>query len=333
MASRREVSCVLGIDTSNYTTSLCAVDASDGNMLAEARTILHVVHGEKGLRQSEATFQHVQNIPRVMASIQDQLARDGIQPRWVHIAASVRPRPWSNSYMPAFQAGASFGLAIAQMLSIPMTRTSHQEGHLAAAEYFEPMPSAPFVAVHISGGTCDVMVARRTPFGYRISRVGEGADLHVGQFVDRVGVALGLPFPAGPHLEALSKVDLELPEQLELPAPVRGARMSFSGPLTKALTAIEQGVPGPVVARAVQSCIARAIAKSVEYVVRTYRDRDPLDHVLIAGGVASNQVIQQDVVARLHRRLRAVRIAFAPPQFARDNALGVARIGYWRAHA
>ncbi|KRW91971.1 peptidase M22 [Alicyclobacillus tengchongensis] len=331
MASRRKVACVLGIDTSNYTTSLCAIDAQDGKMLAESRTLLRVANGAKGLRQSEAVFQHVQNLPKMMASLQDQLTRDGIEPRFVHVAASVRPRPWATSYMPAFHAGASFGLTIAQMLSIPMTRTSHQEGHLAAAEYFEPMPPTPFVAIHISGGTCDVMVVKRTPFGYQIVRVGEGADLHVGQFVDRVGVALGLPFPAGPHLEALSRVDLQSTEQLELPAPVRGARMSFSGPLTKALTAIEQGVPGPVVARAVQSCIARALTKSVEYVIRTHRD--PLDHVLIAGGVAANQEIQREVVARLGRRLRNVHIAFAPALFARDNALGVAQIGYWRIHA
>lgn len=322
-----DVPLVLGVDTSNYTTSVCAVSAEDGRLMAESRQLLQVPHGERGLRQSEAAFQHMRNFPSVMADLVDKIVSQGVRPVWRRIAVSVRPRPWASSYMPVFQSGLAVAASMAQSLGIPLTRTSHQEGHLAAAEYFAPMPSAPFVAVHLSGGTCDVVIARRTAFGYAIERLGESLDLHPGQFVDRVGVALGLPFPAGPHLEDLARRCGDATGELVLKAPVRGASMSFSGPLTAALRAAEAGVPPHEVARAVEACVARAVAKAVEYALRRF---ETSRHVLIAGGVASNRFIQSAVRSRLERRVPGAAVAFAPAEFARDNALGVASIGYWR---
>ncbi|AEJ43607.1 peptidase M22 glycoprotease [Alicyclobacillus acidocaldarius subsp. acidocaldarius Tc-4-1] len=306
------------------------MDAVLGRMVAEARRPLRVPPGERGLRQSEAAFQHVQNFPTVMAELLDQLTAEGIRPAWRRVAVSVRPRPWASSYMPVFQSGLAVAASLAQSLGIPLTRTSHQEGHLAAAEYFAPMPGAPFVAVHMSGGTCDVVLARRTPSGYAITRLGEALDLHPGQLVDRVGVALGLPFPAGPHLEQLARRCGTSPGELVLKSPVRGASMSFSGPLTAALRAVQAGAPAQEVARAVEMCIARSVAKAVEYAVR---HTGITRHVLIAGGVASNQFIQSALRSRLERRVPGIRVVFAPSEFARDNALGVATIGYWRERA
>ena len=54
--------CVLGIDTSNYKTSAAVVDA-DGNIVCDHRQLLRVKQGERGLRQSDALFQHVENLP------------------------------------------------------------------------------------------------------------------------------------------------------------------------------------------------------------------------------------------------------------------------------
>ncbi len=58
-----------------------------------------------------------------------------------------------------------------------------------------------FVCVHLSGGTTEVLKVGR---GLSIARLGSTTDISAGQLVDRIGVALGLPFPSGPHLEALA---------------------------------------------------------------------------------------------------------------------------------
>jgi N6-L-threonylcarbamoyladenine synthase len=320
--------CVLGVDTSNYTTSLCVISAETGQLLAETRQLLPVDAGERGLRQSEALFFHVQHLPVLMSELMGRLQSQSIRPEWSAVGVSVRPRPFAASYMPVFHAGAAFAESFALAVGIPLTRTSHQEGHIAAAEYEHPMHGRPFVAVHISGGTCDVVLAVETPFGYRIQTIGTGSDLHVGQFVDRVGVALGLPFPAGPSLERLSLSWRPSQGSIELPAPVKGADMSFSGPLSAALRAIADGHPPEAIARAVEACVARAVSKSVEYALRQSA-RDVAD-VLIVGGVASNAAIRRAVTERVQHRVRGVRVCFAPAPFARDNALGVARIAFRR---
>ncbi|MFB5191150.1 Kae1-like domain-containing protein [Alicyclobacillus fastidiosus] len=327
--------CVLGIDTSNYTTSVCAVAAVDGTLLASARKLLPVTDGQRGLRQSDALFFHVRQLPMVMGELMQHLHVAGVSPEWVAAGVSVRPRPYASSYMPVFQAGASFATSFTQAIGIPLVHTSHQEGHLAAAEHFVPVEGRRFVAVHISGGTSDVMIAERTAFGYKVDLIGEGLDLHAGQFVDRVGVHLGLPFPAGPELERLaSSLGHESSDEqpsFALPASVRGAQMSFSGPLSAAIRALDAGTSPELVASAVQRCIAQSVAKAVEYAIREHDDS--IREVLVAGGVASNAVICQRVTQRLLKRVRGVRVQFAPPEFARDNALGVARIAQGRFRA
>jgi N6-L-threonylcarbamoyladenine synthase len=69
------------------------------------------------------------------------------------------------------------------------------------------------LAVHLSGGTTELLSLR----GDELTLLGGTLDLHAGQFVDRVGVALGLPFPAGPHLEKLAvlgKAEARLPANM-----------------------------------------------------------------------------------------------------------------------
>lgn len=61
-----------------------------------------------------------------------------------------------------------------------------------------------FLLLHASGGTTDLLLAeKQTDSTYALTQAGGSKDLHAGQFVDRVGVALGLQFPAGAALEQL----------------------------------------------------------------------------------------------------------------------------------
>ncbi|MBX5436304.1 MAG: peptidase M22 [Alicyclobacillaceae bacterium] len=324
---------VLGVDTSNYTTSVCAISYENGAVVAEARRLLPVRQGERGLRQSEALFFHVRHLPALMDELMAGIARrpagqadkDGAE--WAAVGVSVRPRPWARSYMPVFWAGVSLAESMAQLWRIPLVRTSHQEGHIAAAWYhltggrLAPRLHEPFLAVHLSGGTSDVLWCTPTRFGYAIELIGAGADLHAGQFVDRVGVALGAPFPAGPWLESLA-AQAQAEPSLRLKVSVREASMSFSGPCTAALRAIEQGIPASEVALAVQVCIADSVAKAVH---RAWHGR-PVGDVIIAGGVASNRYIRQRIRQQLAEAAPGLRVSFAEPRFSSDNALGPASI-------
>lgn len=310
---------ILGIDTSNYTTSLCLIDEA-GAVVAEARQILRVDEGERGLQQSAAVFQHVQNLPRLLEQMSSS------QYRISAVTVSTRPRPKDGSYMPVFTVGASWARSIAALLEVPCYETSHQEGHIAAGEATTgQVPVDEFIAVHLSGGTSDILHIQRVQAGYTIDLLGTSTDLHAGQFVDRVGVALGLTFPTGPALEILARKQDENHENesVRLPSPVNGYDLSFAGPETAAMRLVAQGIQPSAIARAVESCIAKGLEKALLHVMRDLDLRD----ILIVGGVASNRYIRTRLQHRLEHPSVKARLYFAEPRYSVDNALGVATIG------
>lgn len=307
---------ILGIDTSNYTTSLCLVD-STGEIVSEQRRLLSVEEGERGLQQSAALFQHVNNLPDLLEQIGSLHSLQGI-------CVSARPRPVENSYMPVFLAGEALARSLSAALQIPLYRTSHQEGHIAAGEATAgQVPADRFLAIHLSGGTSDLLQVNRQDTGYRIALMGSSKDLHAGQFVDRVGVALGLPFPAGPHLEKLALTCPEGDVSVRLPSPVSGLDWSFAGPETAAGKLIETGGNPAVIARAVEDCIA----KGLEKVIRQAMEQTGLRMILLVGGVAANLHIRRRLRHRLEHPAVKAKLFFAAPRYSTDNAFGVARIG------
>ena len=187
---------ILGVDTSNYRTSLCLIN-KQGKVVSEQRRLLTVKQGERGLQQSEAVFQHIQRLP----DLADELEWEGYQ--LIAVAASTRPRPVEGSYMPVFKVGESWARGIATSHRVPFFQTSHQEMHIAAGESSSTSQptNSPFLAVHLSGGTSELLSCQRTEDGYQIAKLGGTLDLHAGQLIDRVGVALGLPSPLEPILK------------------------------------------------------------------------------------------------------------------------------------
>jgi N6-L-threonylcarbamoyladenine synthase len=309
---------ILGIDTSNYTTSVCLID-SEGSIRKEGRMLLSVKEGGRGLQQSAALFQHIKNLPTLLEEIGPINHLSGV-------AVSVKPRPLEGSYMPVFLAGESVARAIAASRDVPLFRTTHQEGHISAGEGSAGNVEAnEFLAVHISGGTTDLLRVKRLVSGYIIEELGSSSDLHAGQFVDRVGVALGLPFPSGPHLEKLAMLAHQGNESasVSLPVSVRGYDLSFSGPASAALRLIEQGADRASIARAVEKCIAKALEK----VLLRAMSETGLNHILIVGGVAANGFIRARLRQRMEHPAVKAKLYFAEPQYSTDNAFGVARLG------
>ncbi|MFC4769155.1 O-sialoglycoprotein endopeptidase [Effusibacillus consociatus] len=307
---------ILGIDTSNYTTSICLIDQA-GQIVHEQRKLLSVEEGERGLQQSAALFQHIKNLPDLVEKIGDLR---GLQA----VCVSSRPRPSEGSYMPVFLAGEGLARSLAAAFNIPLYRTSHQEGHIAAGEGTSgPVPADEFLAIHLSGGTSDLLHVKRYATGYAIEILGSSQDLHAGQFVDRVGVALGLPFPAGPHLEKLALTAEGDESSIRLPSPVSGFNWSLSGPETAARRYMESGGNPAAIARAVENCIAKGLEKVLGKAI----EETNLRQILIVGGVAANQHIRKRLQHRLEHPAVKAQLYFADPRYSTDNAFGVARIG------
>ena len=183
----------LGIDTSNYTTSAAVFDGSGGY---NAGRLLEVRPGELGLRQSDALFQHIKHLPGRFAELRAEGWLTGLSA----VGASARPRAVEGSYMPCFLAGEGQGRTLADALGVPFYAVSHQQGHIAAAAWSAgrlELLDRPMLAWHLSGGTTELLYVEPDGVNVRAQCVGGTSDISAGQLIDRTGVLLGLPFPAG----------------------------------------------------------------------------------------------------------------------------------------
>ena len=326
----------VGVDTSNYTTSLALCDAR-GELLANLKAPLLVRAGECGLRQSDAVFAHLKNAPELWEKL--TTLTDG---RCVGaVGYSAKPRGRNDSYMPCFFVGENLARAYcagsvgAGGVAARLYPFDHQRGHITAALFSAGRldlleRKSPFMAFHISGGTTDALLV--TPDdsceGFSVSEIGTSADLHAGQLIDRVGVALEASFPCGAVMEewalgyyAAKERGESLPPLPKMKLSVTGGVSHLSGAENRAAKLfadlLAQGVEKPlaksVTAAFLFDFIGATIGRMAEQLSEKYGDMP----ILFAGGVMSNRFLQETLGQRENTY-------FAEPAFSSDNAAGIA---------
>lgn len=296
---------VLGIDTSNYTTS--AALWRDGRII-QRKKLLPVREGELGLRQSDAVFHHVRQLPEVLDELPFQDAEISC------VGVSNRPRAQEGSYMPCFLAGCSAAKAVALARHAPLHLFSHQQGHIAAALYSADQLSLlaePFLAFHVSGGTTEaVLVHPDTKRILKTEIVAQSLDLKGGQAVDRVGKMLGLPFPSGSALERLAE---KSDARFSIRPCLKGADCSLSGVENQCSKMLSEGcAPEDIASFCLQSILA-ALDGMAQILLKSC-GKLPL---VFAGGVMSNGIIRKALTEKYGA-------FFAAPKFSSDNAAGIA---------
>lgn len=306
---------ILAFDTSCYTSSV-ALFSDEGQLLKEHRRVLDVPAKQRGLLQSEALFQHIHNIPEFI----EKLAAEYDFTQIKVIGCSVKPCPKDGSYMPVFLGGEKIGRSVAVSLGVPFSEATHQEGHMLAGWYslgmLKKIPEK-YLFCHFSGGTSDILLAENLGNGnFSLDLQAFGNDLHAGQFVDRIGVLMGLQFPCGAELEKIAMGHLgDIPP---VKIWVKDGEFSFSGQETAIRRMYEKGIPEATVARTVEHTVARTLKKVLEQTLA----KTGLDTVLLAGGVMCNGYIKE----YLREHLKGVTLYFADPRYASDNAVGIAAL-------
>ena len=300
---------VIGIDTSNYTTSIAFFDGVDGENCSR---LLPVKQGELGLRQSDAVFAHIKSLPELSGRLFSDLGE--VTPKAVGV--STRPRAVEGSYMPCFMVGYSHAKMLADSLRVPLIEVSHQQGHVAAslwsAGHLELMDQ-PHLAWHLSGGTTELLLVEPEEKNVRCTKIGGTTDISAGQLIDRTGQLLELPFPSGKHLDVLSR-EATMKEVFK----VKCSNMEFS--LSGVQNKVQQfhekhGIPAETAAYALR-CVAKAVYQASEQALKTY----PGLRIVFSGGVASNSMLRQ-MIAPLDP-------IFSKPEFSTDNAMGVAVLAH-----
>ena len=302
------MSIFLGVDSSNYTSSAAIINSENMNVNNQ-KQLLSVPNGQLGLRQSDAVFQHVKNLPNVIEN-----ALDATNETISAVGVSNKPRSTEGSYMPCFLVGESIAESISSALKIPIFKFSHQAGHIAAALYSANslnLMNKQFIAFHVSGGTTEaVMVTPQSLNVFNCDIIAKSLDLNFGQAVDRVGNMLGLPFPSGKYIDELAqkgsydgKINISL----------KDCDCNVSGLENFCRKLFENSYCKEDIARFIVEYIYKTIDGMTQALIKKYGEF-PL---VFAGGVMSNSIVRE----RMTNQYGAL---FAEPQFSSDNASGIA---------
>ena len=298
--------CFLGIDTSNYTTSVALYDSVTGEM-KQQKKLLPVAKGNLGLRQSDAVFYHTKQLPDLVEALTSDIVLTAV-------GVSVKPRLAEGSYMPCFLCGEGLARSLAAITGAELYRTSHQTGHILAALYSAgrlDLISQEFIAFHVSGGTTDCLICRPDDENIiDITQVGTSLDLKAGQAVDRAGLMLDLAFPCGAALEELA---LKSTKKFRVKPVIRGTDCSLSGLENKCRKMKEENEPYEDIALFCLTYVCETIKAMTKAAIEKYGNMP----VVFAGGVMSDRIIRE----RLEKEFDAY---FAEPQYSCDNATGLA---------
>ena len=301
------MSVYLGIDTSNYTTSVCLYDSRSGEVVSK-RKLLPVRQGELGLRQSDAVFHHVQQLP--------ELFKEAFAERIGEIKAvgvSSRPRAVEGSYMPCFTVGTAAADIVSSVTGARVYTFSHQQGHIAAALYSIgrlDLLDKRHIAFHVSGGTTEALLVNGGSGFLSTELIAKTLDLNAGQLIDRVGVMLGLRFPCGKELEQLA---LRCDERIKVRAALKGCDCCLSGGENMSQKLRNEGKSGEYIARFAIEYIYAAVKGMSDRIREEYGDLP----FVYAGGVMSDSIIRDRLTAESD-------CLFSKPEYSSDNAAGIA---------
>lgn len=300
---------ILGLDTSNYTTSAAVLD-TDSMTVVQSKKLLPVKFGEKGIRQSDAVFHHTRQLPEVLKGVLP------LKTSLDAIGVSVRPRMAEGSYMPCFLVGETTADAMGMAVGITPDKTSHQIGHILAALYScgkldLVKGKAPFIAFHISGGTTDMLLC--SPDEDKlidIKDIGHSLDLKAGQVIDRAGVMLGLDFPCGKELE---KIAVKCDRRFKIKPVIKGTDCCLSGIENQCQKMFDSGGSKEEIAMFCILSVYEAVRSMTKAALEKY---GPMP-LIYAGGVMSDKIIADRLKEEFDGN-------FALPDFSCDNAVGAA---------
>lgn len=306
----------LGIDTSNYTTSVALID--ENKNIVQQKKLLPVKDGELGLRQSDAVFHHTAQLHSLYTDLIKEINPADIKA----VGVSTKPRPVESSYMPCFSVGANTAKIISATLRVPLYEFSHQEGHIAAAIFSskaDELFEKDFIAFHVSGGTTEAVLAEPYDYGFKLDIIASTLDLNAGQAIDRVGLMLGFKFPCGKELE---KHALSYDGELKVKKPtLKNENCCLSGIENICRDLYNNNSSKEYISAYCLKYIENTLGEMTDKLLDKY-GKLPL---LYAGGVMSNSIIRSS----FEKKYNAY---FAEPVFSADNAAGIAYLTYRKAN-
>ena len=315
---------ILGIDTSCDDTS-AAVVADGHRVLSNAvnsQIKLHNPYG--GVVPELASREHIRNMVPV---VQEALSAAGLKVRDLHgVAITVGP-----GLIGSLLVGLYYAKGFAYVNHIPLIGVNHLEGHILSIFLEEKTPRFPFVALTVSGGHTSLYYVEG--FG-NYTLLGQTLDDAAGEAFDKVARILDLGYPGGAVIEKLSQSG----QGDKIPFPrahlsPESLDFSFSGLKTSVALYVnkwrdEEEGKGAVKVADIAASFQEAVIDVLAHKLMKARDKTGVSSIVLAGGVACNQVLRKrlrDIASE-----KGVEVYYPRPAYCTDNGAMIAASGYHR---
>lgn len=307
---------ILGIESSCDETGIALFSDQRGALAHQlfSQIDLHRAYG--GVVPELASRDHIKRLlPLYRQCMQDA----SLQPQEISaIAYTAGP-----GLIGALLTGASFALALAYGLDLPVISIHHLEGHLLAALMAEEKPRFPFIALLVSGGHTQLL--RVDAIGH-YHLLGTTLDDAAGEAFDKTAKLMGLPYPGGPELAHLAETGDA--QRYDLPRPMLkhdNLDFSFSGLKTKIRLLLEQEGDDPQKRADLAASFQAAVNETLTVKSQRALDQEHCRDLIVAGGVGANRDLRQRL--RQSCAQRGARVLFPPYELCTDNGLMIAFAG------
>ncbi len=309
---------VLGIETSCDDTAVAVVE--DGTRVLASvvgSQDIHEAYG--GVVPELASREHLQRIHGAYSAC---LSEAGVELSDIDgIAVTHGP-----GLIGSLLVGLSFAKGLSFATGLPFVGVNHLEAHLLSFLPAGLECPYPYVALIASGGHTEIVLAG----GFEDYTVmGSTIDDAAGEAFDKIGVLIGLTYPAGAALDDLAK-DGD-PDRHALPQ----VRLKYAGPYDLSFSGLKTAVrriieSGPGLsgrdAADLAACFRKRVVTDLLDKLLSAASDAGVGRVLLAGGVSRNSLLRES--ARERGRDMGVEVLVPEPRYCTDNAAMVAALGY-----
>ena len=312
---------ILGIESSCDDTSASVL--CDGKVLSNliANQEIHKSFG--GVVPELASRAHQQNIIPV---VNQAILNANIDKNQLNAIAYTRGPGLLGSLL----VGSSFSKSLSMGLNIPLIEVNHMQAHLLAhfiEDCGDEKTTFPFIGVTISGGHTQIVFVKNY---FDMEIIGETLDDAIGETFDKCGKMLGLPYPAGPHIDKHSKVGN--PNKFKFTKPrVGGLNYSFSGLKTGFMRYIQKeknnnnnfiSIELDNLCASLQLTIVEILYEKIILAIK----QTGINRVVFGGGVSCNSGIIEKF--KQNENIENYKSYFPKFEYTTDNAAMIAMVGY-----